>query len=40
VSVFVDSVTLEGANVTYTFDGNAQGFAAQGSERQPMVQLH
>lgn len=40
VSVFVDSVTLEGANVTYTFDGNAQGFAAQGTERQPMVQLH
>lgn len=40
VSVFVDSVTLEGANVTYTFDGNAQGFTAQGTERQPMVQLH
>jgi hypothetical protein len=40
VSVFVDSVRLEGANVTYTFDGSAQGFAAQGTERQPMVQLH
>ncbi|MEY2934790.1 MAG: hypothetical protein RL033_5539 [Pseudomonadota bacterium] len=40
VSVFVDSVTLEGANVTYTFDADAEGFAAQGTERQPMVQLH
>lgn len=40
VSVFVDSVRLEGADVTYTFDGNTQGFAAQGTERQPLVQLH
>jgi hypothetical protein len=40
VSVFVDSVTLEGANVTYTFDADAEGFAAQGAEREPMVQFH
>jgi hypothetical protein len=40
VSVFVDSVTLEGANVTHTFDADAEGFTAQGTERQPMVQFH
>jgi hypothetical protein len=40
VSVFVDSVTFEGANVTRTFDGDDGGFAAQGMERQPQVQLH
>jgi hypothetical protein len=40
VSVFVDSVTLEGAKVTHTFDVDAEGFAAQGTERQPLVQFH
>jgi hypothetical protein len=40
VSVFVDSVTFEGANVTRTFDTDTAGFAAQGTERQPLVQLH
>jgi hypothetical protein len=40
VSVFVDSVTFEGANVTRTFDMGVEGFTAQGTERQPMVQFH
>lgn len=41
ISVFVDSVTLEGANGTSrTFDADAGGFAARGTERQPMVQFH
>lgn len=40
VSVFVDSATFEGANETRTFDTDAGGFTAQGTERQPMVQFH
>jgi len=41
ISVFVDSVTLEGPNgVTRTFDADAGGFAPRGTERQPLVQFH
>jgi len=41
ISVFVDSVTFEGPNgTTRTFDADAGGFAARGTERQPMVQFH
>jgi hypothetical protein len=40
ISVFVDSVRFEGSNTTRTFDTGAEGFAAQGTERQPMVQFH
>jgi hypothetical protein len=40
VSVFIDSVTFEGAGTTRTFDTDAGGFAAQGTERLPMVQFH
>lgn len=40
VSVFIDSVTFEGSGTTRTFDSDAGGFAAQGAERQPMVQFH
>lgn len=41
ISVFVDSVTLEGPNgVTRTFDADAGGFAPRGTDRQPLVQFH
>jgi hypothetical protein len=41
ISVFVDSVTLEGPNGTSrTFDTDAGGFAPRSSERQPLVQFH
>lgn len=40
ISVYVDSVTLEGPNsVTRTFDADAGGFAPRGGDRQPMVQF-
>jgi hypothetical protein len=41
ISVFVDSVTLEGPSGTSrTFDADAGGFAPRGTDRQPLVQFH
>jgi hypothetical protein len=40
VSVFIDSVTFEGSGTTRTFDADAGGFSAQGTERQPLVEFH
>lgn len=42
MSIFVDSVTFEGADpsANRTFDGDAQGFAPLGTEREPMVVFH
>jgi len=41
ISIFVDSVTLEGApNAGKTFDTDAGGFTARGTERSPSVVFH
>jgi len=42
VSIFIDSVSFEGADPssTRTFDGDAQGMAPQGTEREPLVSFH